>query len=274
MSSRRLKVKLWGVRGSFPTPYASHLGFGGNTPCVEVRLPGDEILILDAGSGIRQLGQELLREGLNGRKIHLFLTHFHWDHIHGLPFFAPVFEPASLSFYTGGHANTLKSSIRGQMKYPYFPVDFDSVASQCEFQEVGAGPFKIGEASVYPFPVNHPQGAYGFRIESNGASLVYAPDREFGDHALDATLRKFSDRASILIVDSQYTLEEYTRFKGWGHSTWNDSVEVARDSKVEQLILFHHDPDHDDAAVARIETAAKRLLPNACAGREGWIAEL
>jgi ribonuclease BN (tRNA processing enzyme) len=148
------------------------------------------------------------------------------------------------------------------------------LASKSEFHELGGGPLKLGKVAVHPFPVNHPQGAWGFRIESDGASIVYAPDREFGDSVLDATMREFSDRASILIVDSQFTREEYPQHKGWGHSTWNDAVEVARDSKVEQLILFHHDPDHDDEAVIRIEAEAKKLLPGVCAAREGWVAEL
>lgn len=274
MTSRRLKVKLWGVRGSFPTPHAQNLSYGGNTPCVEIRLPGGEILILDAGSGIRQLGQDLMREGLDGRRIHVILSHFHWDHIHGLPFFAPVFEHTNLSFYAGGRQDTLESSIRNQMKYPYFPVDFGAVTAKCEFHEIGDGPLKIGTASIHPFPVNHPQGAYGFRVESGGASVIYAPDREFGDAALDVTIRKFSDRASVLIVDSQFTREEYTVHKGWGHSTWNDAVSVARDSNVEQLLLFHHDPDHDDAMVHRIEKEAQQQLAGVCAAREGWVAEL
>src|SRR5262249_54292423 len=147
----RLKVKLWGVRGSFPTPEARNLRYGGNTPCVEVRLPDDEILILDAGSGIRLLGQELMHERLRGRKVHILLSHFHWDHIHGLPFFAPVFEHTNIAFYTGGTADTLENSLRGQMKYPYFPVDFGALASKCEFRELGATPLNLGGAAIHPF---------------------------------------------------------------------------------------------------------------------------
>jgi phosphoribosyl 1,2-cyclic phosphodiesterase len=274
MSSCRLKVKLWGVRGSIPTPDPRNQFYGGNTPCVEIGLPGGEILILDAGIGIRQLGQHLMRQGLNGRKIHLFLTHFHWDHIHGLPFFAPLFENARISYFSGGPGDMLESALRGQMKYPYFPVDFGFVPSQSEFCGLADCSFRLGDTTVSAFPVNHPQGAYGFRVESRGASVVYAPDREPGDPELDRIMREAADSANVLILDSQYTREEYKRFKGWGHSTWNDCVDVARDAKAERLILFHHNPEHDDAQIASIEQQAQAEFPSACSAREGTVVEL
>src|SRR6185436_13587813 len=136
MNSWRLKLKIRGVRGSVPTPCMQNLSFGGNTPCVEIRLPGGDVLILDAGTGIRQLGLDLLAEPAAGRGVHLFLTHFHWDHIHGLPFFAPLFDGTRIAFYTGGKRSALENAIAGQMKSPYFPIDFQSLPSHNEYVEL------------------------------------------------------------------------------------------------------------------------------------------
>ena len=274
MRGPELTVKLRGVRGSVPTPQAEKLGHGGNTPCVEIGLPGGELLILDAGTGIRRLGLELMKDGLAAHKINLFLTHFHWDHIHGLPFFAPLFEHAPISIFTGGSWQSSQSVIAGQMKSPYFPIDFGAAGAKCDFHDLDGSVFRSGACSVRAFPVHHPQGAFGFRIDAGGASVAYIPDREPGDPTLDRVLREAVDGVDILIHDAQYTPEEYVRYKGWGHSTWLEAVQVARDCHVDQLILFHHDPEHDDAALAAIQEAARQHFPNTCAAVEGWEAAL
>jgi phosphoribosyl 1,2-cyclic phosphodiesterase len=274
MHSWQLKVRLWGVRGSIPTPIPQNLGFGGNTPCVEIRLPGGEVLVLDGGTGIRQLGMDLRRELPKDNHVHIFLTHFHWDHIHGLPFFGPLFDETRISFYSGGSRAALEQAIAGQMRYPYFPLDFRTDIPNYSFLDLARNGFTAGNATVRAFPVHHPQGASGFRVESGGKSVVYVPDRESGNAKLDASILEHAAGADILIHDSQYTPEEYGQHKGWGHSTWAEAVQVAREAGVKKLILFHHDPEHDDKRLEGIEQEAAGMLDDVCMAREGWIAEL
>jgi phosphoribosyl 1,2-cyclic phosphodiesterase len=274
MSSWRLKLKFWGVRGSTPTPDPRNLGYGGNTPCLEIQLPEGDIVILDAGTGIRKLGLDLIQHGPPNPKIHLFLTHFHWDHIQGIPFFAPLFDNGSVSIYSGTHPELLKEALVGLMRYPYFPIDFEALPSKHAIVDLGEDPAKIGDLTIYPFPVNHPQGACGFRLERQGATIVYAPDREHGHSKLDGIFLKYAEGADILVPDSQYTPEEFQRFKGWGHSTWTEAARVARESKAEQLILFHHDPEHDDAQLTGIVNEARAEFENVSAACEGWTGTL
>ena len=274
MSSWRIKLKFWGVRGSTPTPDARNLGYGGNTPCLEIQLPEGDTVILDAGTGIRKLGLDLRNRAPADLKVHLFLTHFHWDHIQGLPFFAPLFDNASVSFYSGTHPEFLKQALVGLMTYPYFPIDFEALPCKREIVDLGEEPARIGDLTVYPFPVNHPQGACGFRLERQGAVIVYAPDREHGHSKLDAIFREYAEGADILVPDSQYTPEEYKRFKGWGHSTWTEAARSARESKAQQLILFHHDPDRDDSQLTDIVDEARTEFENVSVACEGWTGTL
>jgi phosphoribosyl 1,2-cyclic phosphodiesterase len=234
-------------------------------------LPNDDLFIFDAGTGIRDLGVALKDSpGDANRDIHLFLTHYHWDHIQGLPFFGPLYNPTcAMTFYSTCYSCGLRESLAGQMVTPYFPVDFEAVSGNRKFVNLGGSPITLGNLTVRPFPMHHPQGAGGYRIESGGASIVYATDREHGHSELDAVLREFAQDADILIHDAQYTPEEYQRFKGYGHSTWEEAVKVALDCNVKQLILFHHDPTHDDQAVSAIVESARARFPNTVGAREG-----
>ncbi len=272
----KLKLKLWGVRGSAPTPVARNLGYGGNTACLEVRLPNDELFIFDAGTGIRELGLALQDNPADrARDIHLFLTHYHWDHIQGLPFFAQLYNPKiAMTFYTSCYACALRESLAGQMTNPYFPVDFEAISSNKKFVNLGPSAITLGDLTVRPFALNHPQGAGGYRIESGGASIVYATDREHGNERLDSVLLDYAKDADILIHDAQYTPEEYPRFKGYGHSTWEVAVQVALECNVKQLVLFHHDPNHDDDTVSAIVENARAKFANTVAAREGLVIEL
>ncbi len=268
-----MRLRFWGVRGSLPTPRPGQLGFGGNTACVEVRLPDDEVIVLDAGTGIRELGHRLLTES-NGTTtpIRIFLTHFHWDHIQGIPFFDPLYRPESrLSFY--GPSDRLEEVLSGQMRRPYFPFGLRETPSVKEFLPVEKV-MELGDLIVRTFPLNHPQGATGYRFERASKVLVYATDLEHGDRKLDEVLREYSQDADILIYDAQYTPEEYTRHKGWGHSTWREATRLARECRVKRLLLFHHDPLHDDEAMSGIVGEARTYMAAVDAAREGLVIEL
>jgi len=276
MNSWRMKLRFWGVRGSTPTPLAQNLGYGGNTSCLEIRLPNDDLFIFDAGTGIRDLGMSLNTNPTGeARDIHLFLTHYHWDHMQGLPCFGSLYNPnCSIIFYACCYACSLRESLEGQMVTPYFPITLDVAASKRNYVNLGGEAITLGDLTVEPFPMNHPQGAGGYRIESKGAVIVYATDREHGHAKLDAVMLEYAQDADILIHDAQYTVEEYPRFKGYGHSTWEEAVNVALQCNVKQLILFHHDPAHDDEMVSGIEAKAQARFPNTVGAREGSVITL
>ncbi|MGB3544991.1 MBL fold metallo-hydrolase [Rubrivirga sp.] len=256
----RLTVRFWGVRGSIPTPEDGFLGVGGNTSCVEVRAADGTTLVLDAGTGARGLGYALAAAaGGEPFDVHLALSHFHWDHLQGLPFFAPLYTPGhTVRFYAATDDEHLTGLLCGQMSEPYFPVPFHELAAATETIRVRDGdPFEVGPMTVRPFPVNHPQGAHGYRIEVDGAVVVYATDYEHGSPAHDEGLREVSRGADLLISDAQYTPDEYELRRGWGHTTWEHATDLALEAGVGRLLLFHHDPSHDDATLERIRDRAR-----------------
>jgi phosphoribosyl 1,2-cyclic phosphodiesterase len=274
--SFRIRLKFWGVRGSTPTPQIENLNYGGNTSCLEVRLPGGDIYVFDGGSGLRNLGNRLVEEA-NGQdlKVNFFLTHFHWDHIQGIPFFAPLYSPNNhVHFYSSYGKGSIQEVLEGQMAKPYFPVNFESVAAHREFEELDSKPVRHEKITIHPFPLNHPQGAVGYRIEAGGAVVVYATDLEHGHRRLDSVLRDYSQDADILIYDAQFTPSEYETHQGWGHSTWAEAIRVAKDTKAQQLILFHHDPSHDDNTMLNIIHEARLQFEDTAGAWEGWVAAL
>ena len=271
------RLRLWGVRGSTPTPVERNLGHGGNTCCVQICVHGedgsgdDELLILDAGSGIRALGAVIAGRARPPSAVHIFFTHFHWDHVQGLPFFAPLFSPHSrVVFHSVLPAQELRAILGRQMASPFFPVDFGAVAAQTEFRQITA-PQSFGAVTLETFPLHHPQGSVGYRIADDRRAVVFATDHEHGVAEIDRRLRDLARDADALIYDAQYTAQEYAGRKGWGHSTWKEAVAVARDAQVKRLVLFHHDPERDDRALDGVVAEAQGEFPHTVAARESML---
>ena len=264
-----LSVRFLGVRGSIPTPGPLTTA-GGNTACVEVTA-GDTRIILDAGSGLRTLGDERMRGG--PRHSTILLSHLHWDHVCGLPFFTPIYVPGHRVEIASGANGVLPThdAIRALFKAPFFPVDFADVANQISVRELGSTDrFTIGDITITMARLNHPDPVYGFRLDHDGQSIVYATDTEHFA-VVDPTLKKLAAGADILIYDAQYTPEEYPAKVGWGHSTWQAGAELARAAGVPQLVLFHHDPGRTDVQLAALEAQARAHLPGTVAAREGMV---
>jgi phosphoribosyl 1,2-cyclic phosphodiesterase len=272
-----MHIKFWGVRGSTPTPQRENMRYGGNTSCVEVRVNGG-LYIFDCGTGFRGLGKALTREFLDSPiRAHIFLSHFHWDHIQGIPFFGPLYENPDncFSFHSSAHGRRLQRAIEGQMTNPYFPVNMSEMAAQRNFYNIRESKMTLEDCTVTSVWLNHPQGCLGFRVESRDGILVYATDNEPGDPEFDRNLRMLAEGADVLIYDSQYLPEEYeSRRRGWGHSHWREAVNVVMESGARELILFHHDPDHSDRCLDMTVQKAREYYPEVRAAAEGMEIQL
>src|SRR5438477_4045954 len=277
------RVKLWGVRGSLPLPGPTTLRYGGNTSCVEVRADG-EIIVLDAGTGIRGLGLALEREfGAQSIKLTLLIPHTHWDHIQGLPFFAPAYNGKNLIRilgYEGARAG-LGTILAGQMETPFFPVGLHQLPSHLAIQELKDMEFHIGKVKVQAKFANHPGICAGYRLFTSAGSIAYMPDNEpyeplkmqlatqngiEGNAARNfaaterAKMVEFLQDCQVAILDAQYTDEEYAGHIGWGHSPFSSVVGLALDANVKRVLLFHHDPSHDDDMIDRMVEQARELI--------------
>jgi phosphoribosyl 1,2-cyclic phosphodiesterase len=274
------RIRFWGVRGSIPTPGLGTIRYGGNTSCVEVRAE-DEIIILDAGSGIRLLGQSLQHEfGSDPINLSLLISHTHWDHIQGLPFFLPAYgrqNELRVFGYDGTRAR-LGEILAGQMETPFFPVSMSELPGKIEIEELKEMEFQIGKVEVRAKFLNHPGVCVGYRIFTSAGSVAYMPDNEpfeqldeqLRNRGADNTGHKYKspveERADLvqflqgtdaLILDAQYTDEEYKSHIGWGHGSVSGVVSLAAAADAKRLILFHHDPNHDDALVDKIVEKAR-----------------
>ncbi len=267
-----LSVRFWGVRGSIACPGPATLRYGGNTPCVEVRC-GDHTLILDAGTGIRPLGNALV-QAANTSDFDIFLSHGHIDHVIGLPFFAPLFVEDQVVRVWAGNlqpAGGVREAVRKLMSFPFFPLQVDALHAELEFHD-----FRAGE-TLTPRPgiilrtaaLNHPGGAIGYRIEYGGRSIAYITDIELGDGPIDPGLLELTKGAALVILDTTYTDEELPSHVGWGHSTWEQGLRLVKAAGAGKLCLFHHDADHDDAFMDRVAAAAEAARPGTIVAREG-----
>jgi phosphoribosyl 1,2-cyclic phosphodiesterase len=257
------RLRFWGTRGSIPSPGPTTVRYGGNTPSVEVRTPSGALVLLDAGTGIRELGRALIARA-NGSPItgDIFLTHAHWDHIQGIPFFAPAFQRGNRFTIWGAKslAASIRRVVRDQMSPVVFPVAFEELAATFEFRELTDERHTSDGFDVGAFAVRHPGGALGYRFAARqpgsapgGTSFVYisdnelrAPDTSSSNDRWRAKLVDFISGSRLLIHDATYTEDEYESHRGWGHSTYGDAVALALESRVETLVLFHHSPDRTD----------------------------
>jgi phosphoribosyl 1,2-cyclic phosphodiesterase len=282
MTAPAAKLSFWGVRGSTPTVDPATWRYGGNTPCLELIAPDGTQIILDCGTGLRMLGSRWAMPDA-GRlpESHIFVTHYHWDHIQGIPFFAPLYaENNQFHFYSFRSKflgrDSLKQVFETQMALPYFPVDMSAMNAKRKFQEVAGGDsFTIGENKITTRWLNHPQGCLGFRIETPAGTVTYATDNEPGDAELDKSLRELAEGSDIFINDAQYTPEQLASTRrGWGHSTWLEGAHVAREINAKTLVLFHHDPDSTDRMVDTILRQARDEFDSVFAASEGMVITL
>jgi len=275
-----MKVAFYGTRGSIPVPDPDFVKFGGNTPCVLVTFSNGRVVIFDAGTGVRKLGDDLLAAAHKQYdNITINFSHTHWDHIQGFPFFKLANDPRRrLTLGICGKdrdAKDLKSIIATQMQTDYFPVSLERIGAQLTFLQPDITEFKHPrrDIEIVASKHNHPGGAYGYRITEGDKILVYCTDVEHGD-AIDPKVVALSRDADLLIHDAQYTPEELKEKKGWGHSSWEQAVEVAERARVKALALFHHDPDHSDAFLTDLEMEIQKRFPQVFLAREGAEVEI
>jgi phosphoribosyl 1,2-cyclic phosphodiesterase len=260
-----VRLKVWGCRGSLPTPGAETVGYGGNTSCVEVRLDDGTVFVLDAGTGIVELGLELARRG--DRNVQLLLTHLHLDHLEGLRFFAPMWDPEVELDIWGPPSPvwSLRERIARSFSPPLFPIDLHDVPAKVRFRDVPREAWELKGAVLYADLVLHPGPTLGFRIEADGSTLAYVPDHEPAFAGVTGRTRDWisgagvAEEVDLLLHDAQYSAEEYEERVGWGHSSVDDAVGFADAVGARRLVLFHHEPRHDDEVLARLEERAAEL---------------
>ena len=278
-----MKMKFYGVRGSVPVCDAGFQQFGGNTTCFQITFTDiNQIAIIDAGTGIRKLGRDLQLMGHKQEQIVLAFTHFHWDHIQGFPFFAPAYESdQKITLLTMGEGQTvanLREIFETQMQSVYFPVQLDHMGASFRFVQLQKATEHFKSLNEEPTVItsqklNHPGGCYGLRIERNGKVLVICTDVEHGDE-VDPLVVKLAQGADLLVHDAQYTAEELPQRRGWGHSSYDQAMQVAEMAGAKRVAMTHHDPDHDDEFLLRLEKLCQERFKECVVAREGTELEL
>lgn len=292
-----MKLKFWGVRGSIPCPGPATVRYGGNTSCLEVQ-GGPDVLVLDAGTGIRELGLTLAAQR-RPLRVHLLISHTHWDHIQGFPFFAPIYSPGNEIVVYGprGLDRPLEEIVLGQMEYSYFPVRGVELQARVRFEELDEQTLQIGPWTVATLPMNHPVRVLAYRLTLGGRTMVYSGDNEpyydvlgTSDPEGQTAVRRrsewvrecnekvvrFVQGAHVLVADAQYTDEEYETKRGWGHSPLSHVLDLAARAGVERLVLFHHEPTHSDDDMDRIDALARSRARGfeVITAREGLILDI
>ena len=267
-------VRFWGVRGSIACSGPRTARYGGNTSSLEVRC-GEQLLLFDAGTGIRYLGKTLEGARIEGD---IYFTHTHFDHVCGLPFFRPMFQPQNRFRLWAGHlrgAMTLKRVLAEFMISPLFPVPPEVFRSTLEYRDFNAGEtLQAGKGvTVRTAPLNHPDGATGYRVEFDGRVFCYVTDTEHVPGSLDRNVLKLISGADLVVYDCMYIDDEYRRYVGWGHSTWQEGVRLCKEAGAKRMVVFHHDPDHDDEMLDGIAREVQKALPGSVVAHEGLVLE-
>ncbi len=262
---------FWGVRGTCPVSGRKHDKYGGHTPCSSFEIGEETILIFDAGTGIKNLGDRLMRnKGHLPRNLHIFLTHFHLDHIMGLPFFGPLYSPdVHLAFYCDCLPGETENRLGGLMGGKYFPVSFKETQAAKSFHQIPDDGITIGETRITFCPLNHPQGSVAYKIKDGHQTTVIATDTEHSEHGIDRQLAGFAEGSDIFVYDATFTPSEYRSGRmGWGHSTWLEGTKLALAAGVKNLCLSHLNPDHQDSQIDEIVSLAQEKFANTFAARE------
>ena len=265
------RITFWGVRGSFPTPDRDKIEVGGHSSCVEVRTADNKLIVFDMGTGFIPLGKSLLKEEIPPKEAHIFISHFHWDHIIGYLGFAPFFHKwFTCNIYGKKDKLSIDEIFEHLHNYTFWPVEMPLYKAKFNLNTFPEDGVQISESiKLSAILHGHPNGANSYRLEVGDTVIVYCTDIEHPEHQLNQNVIEIAKDADVLINDAQFTDAQLPNHKGWGHSSWQQSTAVAEKANVKQLVLFHHSPNHDDDAVREIEKDAKAVFPNTIAAREG-----
>ena len=265
------RITFWGTRGSFPAARKDTVKYGGHTSCVEIRTSKNQLIILDMGTGLLDLGNSLMKEKSSPKDAHVFVSHYHWDHIFGFLGFTPLFNPDfTFNMYGKKDIMTPKEIMDYIQNPTFWPIDMSMLNANIHLHEVSQREILIDDNIKVTFTLHgHPNGANTYRFNIDGTVIVYATDCEHPSDALNKNVIEQSKDADILIHDAQYTNQELPEHKGWGHSSWQQAIEVAKIANAKQLVLYHHDPYRSDNSLAKIESEAQIIFPNTCAAKQG-----
>jgi len=265
------RIKFWGVRGSFPTPDRDKVEVGGHSSCVEIRTADNRLIIFDMGTGMIPLGKSLLEENNPPKSAHIFVSHFHWDHIIGYLGFPPFFyDWFTCNIYGKEDRLSIEEIFKHIHNFTFWPVEMPLYKAKFSLHTVTSKDIQISDSIKITSALHpHPNGANSYRLQIDNTVIVYCTDIEHPDTHLNANAIKIAKDADVLINDAHFTDEQLKEHKGWGHSSWQQSIALAKQANVKQLALFHHNPDHNDNDINTIEKNAQKVFPNTIAAREG-----
>jgi len=272
---KKNKITFWGVRGSFPTPDEDKIKTGGHTSCVSIETK-EEILIMDMGTGIKNLGKEIISNPNSPSKINIFLSHYHWDHIIGFPVFAPLFsDKYEINLYGKKDEVELEEIINHMLNPIFWPVSINDFKAKINFHNITNDEIKLSDSITIKTQIHHhPNGAFSYKISSNDKIISYITDCEYRTGKPSEKLINFSNNSDLLIHDAHFTPEDLINHKGWGHSSWEQAVTMAQKSNSKQLALFHYSPNYNDTQVQVIEENAKQVFKQTIAAKQGLVIYL